>query len=70
MSSASWTPATDASSATWDKNKSRADLERASITYDSSVTDYDSTTEYYDGYNPATYTSEGESGSIWTRVAE
>lgn len=70
MSSATWTPASDAGSATWSKNKTLSDLQAAAITYDSSVTTYDSATTYYDGYNPATTTPEGENGALWAVVAE
>lgn len=70
MASAQWAPAVNGSSATWDKNKSRADLERASISYDDLTTAYDSSSVYYDGYNPSTYTPEGETGALWSEVAE
>lgn len=70
MSSAAWTPATDGSSATWDKSKSRADLERAAVTYDNATTTYDSISVYYDGFNSSIYTPEGEAGAVWTTVAE
>lgn len=70
MSNATWTPVTDGNTAIWDKNKSRADLERSTILYDDASTTYDSVTMYYDGYNPATYTPEGEIGALWVEVAE
>lgn len=70
MSSTLWTPTTDASSATWDKNKALADLQRAGTTYDASNVTYDSITVYYDGYNPTTTTPEGEVGATWVEVAE
>lgn len=70
MSSASWTPATDASSATWDKNKTRADLERAVITYDQAGVTYDQIGLYYNGYDPTTTTPESEAGALWVEVQE
>lgn len=70
MSGATWTPSTDGNSATWDKNKSRADLERAAITYNDATTAYNSTTQFYDGYDPSTYTPEGEAGALWTEISE
>lgn len=70
MSSATWTPATNASSATWDKNKTRADLERAVRTYNEPGVTYNQIGLYYNGYNPSTTTPEGESGALWTEVSE
>lgn len=70
MASASWTPAIDGSSATWDKNKARADLERAAPLYDDPTITYDSPLVYYNGYNPAMYTLEGETGTLWLEVSE
>lgn len=66
MSSAQWSPVTNASSATWDKNKSRADLERTTPIYDDPTLAYDDIATYYDGFNPSTYTPEGEAGAIWS----
>lgn len=70
MSSATWTPATEAPSATWDKNKTRADLERAVRTYDQAGVTYDQIGLFYDGYDPTTTTPEGEAGALWAEVAE
>lgn len=70
MSSAFWTPTTDASSATWDINKTLSDLERNATIYDDPNTVYDDLVVYYDGYNPTTTTPEGESGAVWALVAE
>lgn len=70
MSSASWTPATDASAATWDINKALADLERNATIYDDPNTAYDDIVVYYDGYDPTTTTPEGENGAVWALVAE
>lgn len=70
MSSASWTPITDASAAIWDKNKTRADLERAARTYNQAGVTYNQIGLYYDGYDPTTTTPEGESGALWVEVQE
>lgn len=70
MSSASWSPSTDASAATWDENKALADLERNAITYDDPNTAYDDIAVYYDGYDPTTTTPEGERSAIWLPTAE
>lgn len=70
MSSASWTPVTNGSSATWDENKTLADLERNAVIYDDPNTDYDSIVVYYDGYDPTGTTPEGENGALWLQVAE
>ena len=70
MSTATWTPATDASTAPWSKNKDRTDLEGAATLYDSSAVTYDSSTTYYNGFNPTTTTEEGESPATWTPEAE
>lgn len=70
MSSASWSPATDGSSATWDTNKTLADLERNAVIYDDLNTNYDSIIVYYDGYDPTGTTPEGENGALWLQVAE
>lgn len=69
MSGASWTPATNGNSAIWDENKTRADLQRASILYDDATTTYDSATTFYDGYDPTTTTPEGEAGATWSSVS-
>lgn len=70
MSSASWTPANDASSTTWDINKALADLERNATIYDDPNTAYDDVAVYYDGYDPTITTPEGENGAIWAQVVE
>lgn len=70
MAGAAWAQATDGSIATWDKNKSRADLERSAITYDDVATAYDSMTQFYDGYDPSIYTPEGETGALWVEASE
>lgn len=70
MSSASWTPVTAASSATWSKNKALSDLQAAATTYNDPTVTYNSPLVYYNGYNPSGTTPEGENGAVWTPVAE
>lgn len=70
MSSATWIPSTDASSATWDENKTLADLERNAVIYDDPNTAYDDLVVYYDGYDPTGTTPEGENGALWAQVVE
>lgn len=70
MSSAAWTPATDASAASWSKNKALSDLQAAATTYNNPTVTYNSPLVYYNGYNPTGTTPEGESGAIWAAVAE
>lgn len=57
-------------SAKWNKNQDLADAQAGAVTYDSSTTDYDSTTVYFDGYDPTGLTPEGEAGAVWSEVAE
>jgi hypothetical protein len=70
MSSATWAPATNASSTTWDENQTLSDLQRNATAYDDANTDYDSIIVYYDGYDPATTTPEGAIGALWSPIAE
>lgn len=70
MSSATWTPATNGSSATWDENGTLANLQRNAVIYDDLNTDYDSISVYYDGYDPTGTTPEGENGALWSPIAE
>ncbi len=66
MSSASWTPVTDGSSASWSKNKALSDLQAAATLYDDATVTYDSISVYYDGYSPVGTTPEGEAGAAWS----
>lgn len=70
MSSALWTLASDASSASWSKNKALSDLQAVATLYDDATVTYDSISVFYDGYNPTTTTPEGENGALWSEVAE
>jgi len=70
MAKASWSQLAQGEKATWDKNKTHADLRRAATTYDDADTDYDSISVYYDGYDPTTTTPEGETGATWAKVSE
>lgn len=70
MASALWTPAVSGTAATWDENKTLADLKRNALTYDDANTAYDSVTVFYNGYDPTGTTPEGEHGAIWLKVAE
>lgn len=66
MSSASWTPATNAPAATWDENKALADLTRNAVIYDDPNTAYDDIAVYYDGYDPTGTTPGGDTPASWT----
>lgn len=70
MSSASWTPTINAPAASWSKNKVLSDLQAAATTYNDPTVTYNSSVTYYNGYNPTGTTPEGESGAVWTAVAE
>lgn len=70
MSSASWTPSINGSTATWDENKTLADRQRNAILYNDSTVTYNSPLVYYNGYDPTGTTPEGESGALWNAVAE
>lgn len=70
MSSATWSPVIDASAANWSKNKALSDLQAAAITYNDPTVTYNSPLVYYNGYNPTGMTPEGETGALWSEVAE
>lgn len=70
MASANWTPSTNGSSATWDENKTLADLERDATLYNDPTVTYDSPVVFYNGYDPTGTTPEGEAGALWAKVAE
>lgn len=70
MASATWSPAVQGNSATWDKNKTRADLQRNAVIYDDTATAYDDLLVFYNGYDPTTTTPEGEAGALWIEAAE
>lgn len=70
MSTATWTPATNASSSQWSKNKARSDLQDAAPLYNDSTITYSDSLIYYNGYNSTTTTPEGENPATWTKESE
>lgn len=70
MAKGAWDQESQGATSTFSRNKDLADAQGAASTYDDSSIDYDSTTVYYDGYDPTDFTPEGENRGAWSSQAQ
>lgn len=66
MASATWTPATNGSTATWSKNQELSDLQALAPLYNDPTISYNDPLVYYNGYDPNVTPAEGVPAATWT----